>query len=345
MNKYLEKIAEEGAKFQPVNPAHKGLLHKEMGIPEGEHISEEALRKVIATTTNPHTKRRAQFALNARKWHHAKKAENLPPFNEEYTATGTAVAPMADNLLQSGTSGTTKIAEQKWTMSLDDAIEEHKDLAKVLKSNNRKAELKELKEQGGELKEMLAKKAEYRNERTNKIANRLMGAGVGIAAGNAGIAALTARALLSPTPGENIYAYGAKQGLKGSLPVSGALFGAGALLKLREMAKERGMQKQAGNPEKIVEAIKAGKFGSSKVLMHRANFEGANMGRLSDVLKKKLINPPASKAESMQYVSTLRNNINALDLGKDANPMDRVRANGKGPKWMQNLNIHKGKSE
>lgn len=51
-----------------------------------------------------------------------------------------------------------KIAEKKWTMSLEDAIEEHKDLGKVLKSNNRKAELKELKEQGKELKEMLAKK-------------------------------------------------------------------------------------------------------------------------------------------------------------------------------------------
>lgn len=51
-----------------------------------------------------------------------------------------------------------KIAEKKWTMTLEDAIEEHEDLSKVLKSNNRKAELKELKEQGKELKEMVAKK-------------------------------------------------------------------------------------------------------------------------------------------------------------------------------------------
>lgn len=51
-----------------------------------------------------------------------------------------------------------KIAEKKWTMPLEEVIKEHEDLSKVLKSNNRKAELKELKEQGKELKEMLAKK-------------------------------------------------------------------------------------------------------------------------------------------------------------------------------------------
>lgn len=63
-----KQAAEE--KFQPVNPAHKGLLHEEMGIAQGEPISEDALRHVIATTDNPHTRRRAQFALNARKWKH-----------------------------------------------------------------------------------------------------------------------------------------------------------------------------------------------------------------------------------------------------------------------------------
>lgn len=51
-----------------------------------------------------------------------------------------------------------KKAEKKWTMPLDEVIKEHEDLSKILRSNNRKAELKELKEQGKELKEMLAKK-------------------------------------------------------------------------------------------------------------------------------------------------------------------------------------------
>lgn len=71
-NVYLEKIAKSS--FRPVNPAHKGLLHEEMGKAQDEPISEEELRHVIAISTDPHTKRRAQFALNARKWHHKKKA-------------------------------------------------------------------------------------------------------------------------------------------------------------------------------------------------------------------------------------------------------------------------------
>lgn len=54
----------------------------------------------------------------------------------------------------------TKIAEmaEQYSMPLDDAIKEHLDLTRVLESNDRKEELKELKDQGGELKEMLERK-------------------------------------------------------------------------------------------------------------------------------------------------------------------------------------------
>lgn len=47
-----------------------------------------------------------------------------------------------------------KIAET-YSMPLKDAIKEHKDLTAVLRSNNRKDELKELREQGEELKGMM----------------------------------------------------------------------------------------------------------------------------------------------------------------------------------------------
>ncbi len=67
---YIEKVAEE--KFQPVHPSRKGLLHRELGIPEDEGISEEKLRSVIANTDNAKLRQRAQFALNARSWKHKK---------------------------------------------------------------------------------------------------------------------------------------------------------------------------------------------------------------------------------------------------------------------------------
>lgn len=44
---------------------------------------------------------------------------------------------------------------ETYSMPLKDAIKEHKDLTAVLRSNNRKDELKELKEQGEELKGMM----------------------------------------------------------------------------------------------------------------------------------------------------------------------------------------------
>lgn len=47
-----------------------------------------------------------------------------------------------------------KIAAEQYHMPLSKAIEEHKRLVDVLRSNNRKLELRELGEQGDELKEM-----------------------------------------------------------------------------------------------------------------------------------------------------------------------------------------------
>lgn len=68
MNKYLEKIAQI-----EINPRHKGLLHKKLGVPKSEHISnsklEETKRKA-KESGNVKLLREATFALNSRKWKH-----------------------------------------------------------------------------------------------------------------------------------------------------------------------------------------------------------------------------------------------------------------------------------
>ena len=52
-----------------LNPAHKGLLHKEMGIKQSSPISTEALEHEKAGAS-PAEKKRIVFTENARKWHH-----------------------------------------------------------------------------------------------------------------------------------------------------------------------------------------------------------------------------------------------------------------------------------
>lgn len=52
-----------------INPSNKGKLHKALGVPAGEKIPVRDLEKA-AHSTNPTTRKRAQFALNARKFNH-----------------------------------------------------------------------------------------------------------------------------------------------------------------------------------------------------------------------------------------------------------------------------------
>ena len=47
----------------------KGALHKQMGVPKGEKIPVSDL-KSEEKDAGPKEKKRIQFALNARKWHH-----------------------------------------------------------------------------------------------------------------------------------------------------------------------------------------------------------------------------------------------------------------------------------
>ena len=48
-------------------PANKGKLHKTLGVPKGEKIPTAKLEKA-KQSPNPTTRKRATFAMNAKKW-------------------------------------------------------------------------------------------------------------------------------------------------------------------------------------------------------------------------------------------------------------------------------------
>lgn len=48
-------------------PSHKGELHRDLGVPEGEPIVEDALEDA-KNSDDPAVRRRAVFAENARQW-------------------------------------------------------------------------------------------------------------------------------------------------------------------------------------------------------------------------------------------------------------------------------------
>lgn len=52
-----------------INPANKGKLHGTLGVPKGKKIPVSKLQQA-AKSSNPTTRKRAQFALNARKFNH-----------------------------------------------------------------------------------------------------------------------------------------------------------------------------------------------------------------------------------------------------------------------------------
>ena len=52
-----------------INPANKGALHKMLGIADGQKIPVRDLEKA-AHSTDPVERKRANFALNARKFNH-----------------------------------------------------------------------------------------------------------------------------------------------------------------------------------------------------------------------------------------------------------------------------------
>ena len=52
-----------------IKPSHRGLLHKNLGVPAGEKIPEAKLEKA-KEHASPAEKKRIVFAEDAKKWHH-----------------------------------------------------------------------------------------------------------------------------------------------------------------------------------------------------------------------------------------------------------------------------------
>lgn len=52
-----------------IKPSHKGLLHKDLGVPQGVKIPTSKLR-AATHSPNPAIRKRAQFAVNAKKFSH-----------------------------------------------------------------------------------------------------------------------------------------------------------------------------------------------------------------------------------------------------------------------------------
>jgi hypothetical protein len=50
-----------------IKPSHKGLLHKDLGVKQGEKIPAKKLEKA-EHSENPAVKKRAVFAENAKHW-------------------------------------------------------------------------------------------------------------------------------------------------------------------------------------------------------------------------------------------------------------------------------------
>lgn len=55
-----------------IKPSHKGLFHKDVGKSPGAKITSADIQKGLHSK-NPAERKRANFARNARKWHHGKK--------------------------------------------------------------------------------------------------------------------------------------------------------------------------------------------------------------------------------------------------------------------------------
>ncbi|MDE2019156.1 MAG: hypothetical protein KGJ13_02285 [Patescibacteria group bacterium] len=53
----------------PIVIKHPGALHRELHIKPGHHIPAKAIEKALHSS-NPTLRKRAQFAENARHWHH-----------------------------------------------------------------------------------------------------------------------------------------------------------------------------------------------------------------------------------------------------------------------------------
>ena len=66
-----EKIGNDGSGIH-IKESHKGLLHKDLGVPQGQKIPASKIESATHSS-NPVLKKRAVFAENAKKWHDGKE--------------------------------------------------------------------------------------------------------------------------------------------------------------------------------------------------------------------------------------------------------------------------------
>ena len=52
-----------------IKPSHEGDYHAHTGVPEGQTIPQSTINKDLKSR-DPHVRQMANFANNARKWHH-----------------------------------------------------------------------------------------------------------------------------------------------------------------------------------------------------------------------------------------------------------------------------------
>lgn len=52
-----------------INPKHKGLLHRDLGVAQDKPIPAKKLTKA-ENSSDPAVRKRAVFAANAKKWNH-----------------------------------------------------------------------------------------------------------------------------------------------------------------------------------------------------------------------------------------------------------------------------------
>ena len=71
-----------------INPAHKGRFARDVGKKPGEKITSSDIEKGLHSK-NPAERKRANFARNARKWHHGgKKSESTSRADRMYGGKG-----------------------------------------------------------------------------------------------------------------------------------------------------------------------------------------------------------------------------------------------------------------
>ena len=54
-----------------IKKEHAGLLHRDLGVKPGKHLTEKQIRKA-EHSRDPAERKRAVFAENSRHWHHGK---------------------------------------------------------------------------------------------------------------------------------------------------------------------------------------------------------------------------------------------------------------------------------